>query len=82
MFITFLFSAGAMMEFLSNRGPCYAYSINSEIIVEYDIKSKYPEYWTVDKVGRKKSFCYEMFRVLNFLLISHLISKQTRQTVR
>ena len=61
MFMTFLFSAGAMMEFLSNRGPCYAYSINSQIIVEYDIKSKYPEYWTVDKVGRKNLFATKCF---------------------
>ena len=34
-------------------------------IIEYDVKSKYPEeYSTVDKVGRKKTFSKEiLFRV-------------------
>ena len=55
----------------------HAYSI----IVEYDIKRKYPEeYPTVDKVGTEKKRGNSVSCRINRLLISYLISKQARVT--
>ena len=54
-------------------------SIQKEI-VEYDIKSKYPEeYSTIDNVGQKKLLPKKSsFVKNNRLLISYLISKQAQ----
>ena len=55
----------------------HAYSI----IVEYDVKRKYPEeYPTVDKVGSEKKRGNPVSCRINRLLISYLISKQARVT--
>ena len=70
------FRSLAIIEFILNF--VYLYMRRTEYIVEYDIKSKYPEeYSTFDKVGRKNLF---RFRI-NRLLISYLISKRETKHV-
>ena len=69
MFITFLLFGNDVIS-LESRPLTFLYlymrtqSLQKQI-VEYDIKSKYPEeYSSVDKVGREKTFSEEtLFRV-------------------